>query len=114
MNIIISLLKMPNVPLVVYTDSGSLYECLVKLKTMKEKRSVIDVMVLCQSYKRRDISEIRRINNKDDPADAMTKASRNQALGDLINNNKITVRREGWVDEKEAKNQRNLIESNSI
>jgi hypothetical protein len=32
--------------LVIYTDSKSLYECLVKLGTIQEKRLMIDVMCL--------------------------------------------------------------------
>jgi hypothetical protein len=34
------------VPLVVYIDSKSLYECLVKLGTTREKRLIIDIMCL--------------------------------------------------------------------
>jgi hypothetical protein len=37
-------------PLVVCTDSKSLYECLVKLGTTREKRLMIDVMCLRQAY----------------------------------------------------------------
>jgi hypothetical protein len=33
-------------PLVIYTDSKSLYECLIKLSTIQEKRLIIDVMCL--------------------------------------------------------------------
>ncbi len=36
--------------LVVYTDSKSLYECLVKLGTTQEKRLMVDVMCLRQVY----------------------------------------------------------------
>jgi hypothetical protein len=35
-----------DLPLVVCTDSKSLYECLVKLGTTQEKRLMIDVMCL--------------------------------------------------------------------
>jgi hypothetical protein len=35
-----------DLPLVVYIDSKSLYECLVKLGTTQEKRLMIDVMCL--------------------------------------------------------------------
>jgi hypothetical protein len=35
------------VPLVVYTDSKSLYKYLVKLGTTREKRLIIDVICLC-------------------------------------------------------------------
>ena len=35
-----------DLPLVLYTDSRSLYDCLVKLRTTQEKRLIIDVMCL--------------------------------------------------------------------
>jgi len=35
------------VPLVIYTNSKSLYEYLVKLGTTREKRLIINVMCLC-------------------------------------------------------------------
>ncbi|KAF1974004.1 hypothetical protein BU23DRAFT_579966 [Bimuria novae-zelandiae CBS 107.79] len=56
--IITERLSLPAVPLVVCTDSYSLYECLVKLGTTKEKRLIIDIMALRQSYERREITEI--------------------------------------------------------
>jgi hypothetical protein len=36
--------------LVVYTDSKSLYEYLIKLGTIREKRLIIDIIYLCQAY----------------------------------------------------------------
>ena len=39
-----------DLPLVVYIDSKSLYECLVKLGTTQEKRLIINVMCLRQAY----------------------------------------------------------------
>ncbi|KAK1992697.1 hypothetical protein LX36DRAFT_694129 [Colletotrichum falcatum] len=50
---------MPPIPTILCTDSYSLYECLVKLGTTKEKRLMIDIMALRQSYKRREIYEIQ-------------------------------------------------------
>ena len=91
-------LNMPSIPLVICTDSYSLYECLVKLGTTNEKRLMIDIMALLQSYERREISEIRRINGKDNPADAMTKAKPNHALREFIETNRLRVRVEGFVD----------------
>jgi hypothetical protein len=55
-------LKLPTIPIIVCTDSYSLYECLVKLGTTKEKRLMIDIMALRQSYKRRELFEIRWIH----------------------------------------------------
>ena len=39
-----------NLPLILYTDSKSLYDCLVRLGTTQEKRLMIDVMCLRQAY----------------------------------------------------------------
>ncbi|KAM4067897.1 polyprotein [Hirsutella rhossiliensis] len=70
---IVKQLDLPPTPLIVCTDSYSLYECLVKLGTTKEKRLMIDIMALRQSYEQREMAEIRWINGDDNPADAMTK-----------------------------------------
>ena len=45
-NMITSRLGLPKIPIVVYIDSFSLYECLIKLDTTKEKRLIIDIMAL--------------------------------------------------------------------
>lgn len=91
-------LSIPPIPLVVCTDSYSLYECLVKLGTTKEKRLIIDIMALRQSYERREITEIRWIHGDDNPADAMTKSTPNKALERFIDSNQLTVRVEGFVE----------------
>ena len=89
---------LPPVPLIICTDSYSLYECLIKLGTTKEKRLMIDIMALRQSYERREITEIRWIDGTDNPADAMTKATPNRALERLIDTNSLTIRMEGYVE----------------
>ena len=82
-------------PIIVYIDSYSLYKCLVKLGTTKEKRLMIDVMAIRQSYERRELTEIRWVNGQDNPADAMTKGTPNKALEKFIDTNRIVVRVEG-------------------
>lgn len=90
-------LGIAKIPVVVCTDSFSLYECMVKLGTTKEKRLMIDIMAIRQSYERREITEIRWINGQDNPADAMTKVTPNKALATLIATNKLKIRVQGWV-----------------
>jgi hypothetical protein len=85
-------------PLVVCTDSKSLYECLVKLGTTQEKRLMIDLMCLRQSYERQEISEVRWIDGNSNPADAMTKSKPCRALQDLIDTNKLRINVDGWVE----------------
>lgn len=96
-NLVMKRLGLPQVPLVACTDSLSLYECLVKLGTTKEKRLMIDIMALREAYERGELTEIRWINGRDNPADSMTKASSNQALQALIDTNELELRVQGWV-----------------
>jgi len=77
------------VPLVVYTDSKSLYEYLVKLGTTREKRLIIDVMCLRQAYERREITEVKWIKGESNPADSMTKSKPTNALKHLLDTNTI-------------------------
>ena len=77
--------------IIVYTDSYSLYKCLVKLGTTREKRLMIDVMVIRQSYKQRELIEVRWINRQDNPVDVMTKGTLNKALEKFIDTNHIVI-----------------------
>ena len=51
-------LKLPVISMIVCTDLYSLYECLVKLGTTKEKRLMINIMALQQSYKCQELFKI--------------------------------------------------------
>ena len=48
-----------DIALMICIDFRSLYKCSVKLRTIYEKRLMIDVMSFRQSYKKREIIEIR-------------------------------------------------------
>jgi hypothetical protein len=93
--IITEQLGFPQTLIVVCTDSYSLYKCLVKLGSTQEKRLIIDIMALRQSYKQREITEIRWIDGKDNSADTITKSTPNKALEKLINTNQLGVQVEG-------------------
>jgi len=85
-------------PLIICTDSKSIYENLVKLGTTTEKRLMVDIMCLRQSYERRLITEIKWIDGELNPADSMTKVKPCAALRHLIDNNKIILDSKEWVE----------------
>jgi hypothetical protein len=94
---IIAKLSAPSVPIVVCTNSLSLYECLIKLGTIKEKRLIINIMAIRQTYERQKMRNIRWINNRNNPADAITKGTPNHAFKKLINTNRLILRLQGWI-----------------
>jgi hypothetical protein len=57
--IIMKQLGLFTILIIVYTDFYSLYECLVKFGIIKEKRLIIDIMVIRESYENREVFEIR-------------------------------------------------------
>jgi hypothetical protein len=99
--------------MILLTDSRSLYDCLVKLGITIEKRLMMNLMCLRQSYERRKIAEIRWIDENINSIDAMTKVNSCQTLTKLIDTNIIDLRTTEWVkrvDEKTDKNKK-IIEN---
>ena len=92
-----------DVPLILCTDSKSLYDCLVPLATTQEKGLMIDVMSLRQSYERRGIAEIKWIYGCNNPADYLTKSKASPALKAVIDTNCINLSTAEWVERKTAK-----------
>ncbi|MGI4816804.1 MAG: hypothetical protein ACRYE7_02355, partial [Janthinobacterium lividum] len=96
-NKIMERLELSPVPIVVCTDDFSLCECLVKLETTDEKHLMINIMSIGESYERKELTEIRWINGKENSADAMAEESRTGALRTLAYNNELQVReKDGW------------------
>ena len=59
--------------LILYTNSYSLYNYIIRLSTTAEKRLIINIMGLRQSYERREINEVRWINSNYNLVDTITK-----------------------------------------
>lgn len=89
-------LRIPSLSMVVCTHSYSLYECLIKMGSTREKRLVIDFMALQISDERRRIKEVRWINGEDNPADAVKKANSNRTITIYFDTNGLNVRIRGW------------------
>jgi hypothetical protein len=86
------------IPVVICTDSFSLYDCLTKLSTTAEKRLMIDIMSIRQSYERREVDEFKWIDSDSNPADAMTKHTACKALQRLVDTNELELHTKGWVE----------------
>jgi hypothetical protein len=52
-------LELLAIPIIVCTNSFLLYKCLVKLSTTKEKRLIIDIIAIRQSYKQQKLFKIQ-------------------------------------------------------
>ena len=88
---------MKQLPLVLYTNLKSLYNYLVKLSMTQEKRLIVNLIYLHQAYEQHEITKVKWIRSKDNPADTITKAKPCQALKTLINTNKLNLRVTEWV-----------------
>jgi hypothetical protein len=55
----LNLILHKDIPLVICTNSKSLYNCLVKLGITQEKRLIIDVISMREAYKRREIAQVK-------------------------------------------------------
>jgi hypothetical protein len=59
---------------------------------IQEKRLIVNLMYLHQAYKQHEITEVKWIRGRNNPADAMTKAKPYQALKILIDTNKLNLK----------------------
>ncbi len=84
--------------LILLTNFRSLFDCLIKLDIIVEKRLMIDLMCFRQSYERRKIAKIRWIDENINLADAMTKSKFCNALIKLIDINIIELTIIEWVE----------------
>ena len=75
----------------IYIDSKSLYDCLVRLGSTTEKHLIVDIMYLYQSYKYREISQVVWINREYNIADAMTKDKPCTSFKALIDSNRLNI-----------------------
>jgi hypothetical protein len=94
--------------LILATNSKSLYDCLVRLRTTIEKRLMIDVMIFRQFYERREITEMIWIHEINNSTNFMIKTKFSSTLKTMIDINKINLNTTEWVKRAIA-NQRKKI-----
>jgi hypothetical protein len=92
LKIIIDQRNLPEIPIVFYINSKSLYEYIIKLGITKEKYLIIDIIVIRQAYEKKELFEIRYINKQDNPIDIITKLLFNKILEKFVDANKLIIR----------------------
>lgn len=88
--------------MIVFTNSKLLYDSLVKLGSTPEKRLIVDLIYLLQSYKWQKIIEIRWINGNNNLTNTMTKTKPCAVLQKLININTISLNTTRWIEWEDA------------
>ena len=93
-----------DLPLCLYTDSKSLYDSLVSLNSVTEKRLLIDLKVIREAYEHREVAEVFWIPGSQNPADALTKATKEAAaaLHQVLATNRIKLTPNAWVKRKDV------------
>jgi hypothetical protein len=84
--------------LILVTDSKCLYDCLIRLSITVEKRLMIDVMTLRQSYERREIIKSKWISDDDNSANSMIKIKSFTTLKIVIDINRVRLNSMKWVE----------------
>ena len=96
----IDLVLNTTIPLIIYTNLKSLYDCLIRLNTTQKKRFIVNFIYLRQLYKCKKIAKIKWIKGNTNPADFIIKLKAYNALKQLINTNKVNINIIEWVKRK--------------
>lgn len=88
------------VPLRIFTDSLSLFESLTSLNTTSEKRLLIDLSILRESYERREIADVFWIPGDQNLADGLTKKSACDAIVRLMDTITVNITPQAWIERK--------------
>jgi len=88
------------IKLQIFTDSLSLFDSLTNLNTTTEKRLLIDLSMLRESYEKREIADVFWIGGDENPADGLTKKTPCKALEDLMITNKLNITPSAWIERK--------------
>jgi hypothetical protein len=86
-----------SVDILMYTDSLSLFDVITKSSTTPEKRVMIDLVVVREAYDRMEIAQLAFLRTNWNPADALTKVSRNTYLETILTTGTIDHPVAQWV-----------------
>ena len=84
-------------PIVMLTDSLSLIDVVTKATLTTEKRLMIDIRVVKDSYHRNEIENIGFIRSEYNPADALTKVKPSSILEIIMSSSQLIHPVEQWI-----------------
>lgn len=85
------------VPLMMFTDSNSLFDVITKCSQTRERRLMIDLQAVRSSYDNHEISDIGFLRGTNNPADGLTKIGKCAALSHLLINGKCNFKIDQWI-----------------
>ena len=90
------------IPLQIFTDSKSLFDVITQCKTMAEKRLMIDIKGVRQAFDSEEITNVGLVASEHNPADAMTKITKCEALLKILDDQDPSVEVKQWVYASES------------
>ena len=92
--------KMMNIrkPIMIFTDSLSLFDVITKASTTVEKRLMIDLEVVKMAYQQNEMQQMGFIRSEHNIADCLTKSNSNDALVKTLKFAKINHPVDQWID----------------
>ena len=84
-------------PVYLLTDSKSIFDTITKLTGVSEKRLMIDIAALRQSYSRGEITNIGHVLTANNLADPLTKKTQSKVLEKLMKTGKLDHEVNLWI-----------------
>ena len=84
-------------PIVMYTDSKCLFDTITRLTSISEKRLLIDIAALRQSYSRGELFNIGHISSCYNLADSLTKKVRSNILEEVMQKGTLPHPVNQWI-----------------
>ncbi len=102
------------ISLILIIDSKFLYDCLIRLEIIVEKRLMMNVMILRQFYKRREIIEMKWMHETNNLVDFMIKSKSSSTLKTMIDINQINLNITEWVEQAMIKKTINQMTKRNV
>ena len=85
------------IPIVMFTDSKCLFDTITRLKSVTEKRLLIDIASLRQSYTRGELFNIGHVYSQHNLADSLTKRVKSKLLTNAMMKGKLEHPVNQWI-----------------